>query len=109
MSEIGPEHPLTYRQEIVEPVFQLIRSGESAAVVGLASMGKSRLLRFLLRPDVQAHYLGDDSPATWLVLVDGNRLATVSEWGWYELLLTALTEAACGRLGAGVGDRSDPV
>lgn len=104
MSEIGPEHPLTYRQEIVEPVFQLIRSGESAAVVGLASMGKSRLLRFLLRPDVQAHYLGDDSPATWLVLVDGNRLATVSEWGWYELLLTALTEAACGRLGAGVGD-----
>ncbi|MFM7171961.1 MAG: hypothetical protein ACKO4U_02865, partial [Caldilinea sp.] len=104
MPEIGPEHPLTYRQEIAEPIFQLIRSGESMAVVGLASMGKSRLLRFLLRPDVQAHYLGDDSPSTWLVLVDGNRLATVSEWGLYELLLTALIEAASGQLEAGVVD-----
>ena len=104
MPEIGPEHPLTYRQEIAEPIFQLIRSGESVAVVGLASMGKSRLLRFVLRPDVQAHYLGDASPATWLVRVDGNRLATVSEWGLYELLLTALIEAASGQLEAGVVD-----
>lgn len=104
MPEIGPEHPLTYRQEIAEPIFQLIRSGESMAVVGLASMGKSRLLRFLLRPDVRAHYLGDDSPATWLVLVDGNRLAAVSEWGLYELLLTALLEAASGQLEAEVVD-----
>jgi hypothetical protein len=67
-------------------------------------MGKSRLLRFLLRPDVRAHYLGDDSPATWPVLVDGNRLAAVSEWGLYELSSTALLEAASGQLEAEVVD-----
>lgn len=93
MSEPGPQHPLTYRQEIAAPIFDLLRAGESAAVVGPASMGKSRLLHFLRRPDVQAHYLGEAAANTQLVLVDCNRLAGVTEWGLYELLLTALTEA----------------
>lgn len=100
MPEIGPEHPLTYRQEIAAPIFALIRAGESCVVVGPASMGKSRLLRFLLRGDVQAHYLGDSAATTWLAPVDCHRLADVSEWGLYELLLTALTETA--------GERLDP-
>lgn len=93
MPEIGPEHPLSYRQEIATSLFDLLRGGESGAVVGPASMGKSRLLQFLLRADVQQHYLGDAAAATWLILVDCHRLAAVSEWGLYELLLTALTEA----------------
>lgn len=102
MPEIGPHHPLTYRQEIAAPLFDLLASGESAAVVGPASMGKSRLLHFLLRPDVQQHYLGDAAANTWLLLVDCNRLAEVSEWGLYELLLTSLTEDTSGRLDADV-------
>lgn len=93
MPELGPEHPFTYRQEIAAPVFQLIQSGESAALVGSASMGKTRLLQFLQRSDVQRHYLGDDAASTSLVLVDCQRLAEASEWGLYELLLTSLTEA----------------
>lgn len=100
MPEIGPTHPLTYRQEIAAPLFDLLASGESAAVVGPASMGKSRLLQFLLRPDVQQHYLGEAAASTWLVLVDCNRLDQVSEWGLYELLLTSLTEDTSGRLNA---------
>ena len=96
MPHTGPEHPLTYRQEIAAPLFQLIQSGESAALVGSASMGKTRLLQFLRRSDVQRHYLGEDAAATWLVLVDCQRLAEASEWGLYELLLTTLTEAALG-------------
>lgn len=98
MPEIGPEHPLTYRQEIAAPIFALLHSGESCAVVGPASMGKSRLLRFLLRGDVQAHYLGDSAATTWLAPVDCHRLDKVSEWGLYELLLTTLTEIASEHL-----------
>lgn len=94
MPEIGPQHPPTYRQEIAAPLFQLIRSGESAALIGSASMGKSRLLLFLQRPDVQRFYLGDAAASTWLVPVDCQRLADAGEWGLYELLLTSLTEAA---------------
>jgi hypothetical protein len=102
--EIGPEHPLTYRQEIVVPLFNLLNGGESCAVVGAASMGKSRLLQFLLRGDVQQHYLGEAASSTLLILGDCNRLAETSEWGLYELILTALTEATSGLLGADVRD-----
>ena len=95
MPEIGPQHPLTYRQEITAPLFDLIASGESAAVVGPAGMGKSRLLHFLLRPDVQQHYLGEAASHTWLVKVDCNRLAEISDWGlFYTLILTSLAKYA---------------
>ena len=94
MPKVGPQHPRNYRQEVMAPLFDLLQSGESLALVGTASMGKSRLLHFLLRLDVQQHYLGDDAPSTWLILVDGNRIAENSVWGFYELILTALTETA---------------
>lgn len=100
MSDPAHSHPLSYRVEIASPLFDLLRAGESAAVVGPASMGKSRLLHFLLRPDVQQHYLGEAAAHTWLVLVDCNRLDQVSEWGLYELMLTSLTEDTSGRVDA---------
>jgi DNA-binding winged helix-turn-helix (wHTH) protein len=95
MPEIGPEHPTTYRQELVAPLFYLLRSRESGAVIGAASMGKSRLLQFLLRADVRKHYLGEEAERTLLVWVDCNRLALFSAWGLHELLLTTLVES-CG-------------
>src|SRR5437867_12702392 len=94
MPERGPAHPLSCRQDVVAPRFQAIGTRDSCAIVGPCSMGKSRLVHFILRPDVQQHYLGDQAPATLLVLADCNRLAEVSEWGLYELLLTALVEAS---------------
>jgi len=94
MPEIGPEHPITYRQELVVPLFQMLRSRESGAVIGAASMGKSRLLQFILRPDVRRHYLSNEAESFLLVRVDCNRLTAVTEWGLYELLLTALIETA---------------
>lgn len=104
MSDIGATHPLAYRQEIAAPLFALVQAGESCALVGSASMGKSRLLHFLLRADVQQHYLGDTFAVTWLVLVDCNRLAEISEWGVYELMLTTLTETAAARSDDGLRD-----
>ena len=81
MPEFGPTHPLTYRTEIAAPLFDLLRAGESATIIGSASMGKSRLLQFLLRSDVQQHYLGDTAATTWLVLADCNRLARLPSGG----------------------------
>lgn len=98
MVPFSVKHPVSYRREVCLTLFRLLHTGESLAVVGLASVGKSSLTRFLLRPDVQQHYLGDAADRTWLVLVDGHRLAEVSEWGLYELMLTSLVEDAGGRL-----------
>lgn len=98
MNRLGPEHPFNYRQELVAPLFDLLRTGESCVLVGASSMGKSRLLHFLLRPDVQRHYLNEEETAIWLLPVDCNRLAEISEWGFYELVLTTLTETAAERL-----------
>lgn len=94
MPEIGPEHPITYRAELVAPLFAKIRSRESCAVIGAASMGKSRLLQFILRSDVCAHYLAEANATTVLVWIDCNRMASFSAWGLHELLLTGLLESS---------------
>ena len=91
--EIGPEHPMTYRQELVKPLFARIQASESCAVIGAASMGKSRLLQFILRHDVRTHYLHTANVTTLIVWVDCNRMASFSAWGLHELLLTGLLEA----------------
>src|SRR5512147_2772260 len=91
MLEIGPQHTMDYRQEILEPFFRYVRSTESFYVVGAASMGKTRLLDFLMRADVQKHYLGEQAEHHWLVRVDLNRLvAKQDQWGFYELLLNSI-------------------
>lgn len=92
LPELGPDYPVTFRAEIVKPIINLIQSGESVTVAGAASMGKSRLLQFLLRRDVQEHYLGEAAEHTLFAWVDCNRLAEISQWGLYELMLTALIE-----------------
>ncbi len=97
MIEIGPQHPLSYRKEILAPLFARIQSAESCAVIGAASMGKTRLLDFIMRPDVQEHYLGEQQAAqTLFVRVDCNRMYEFNQWGFYELLLMAVAEA-CGQ------------
>ncbi len=86
--------PITYRQALVTALFAKIRAGDSCAVIGAASMGKSRLLQFMLRPEVRAYYLGSADATTLLIWVDCNRLVAFSAWGLHELLLTGLLEAS---------------
>lgn len=90
MIEGYPKHPVTYRQEIAETLFGLLKVGESCNIVGAASVAKSNLLRFLGRADVQHYYLGADGRRIWLVSVDTNRLASFSDWASYELMLHCL-------------------
>lgn len=86
----------TYRAEILGPLFELIRARESCALVGCASMGKSRLLRYMLEAETRACYLREQAAATLFAYCDCNRLAEISEWGFFELILTAMVEA-CGQ------------
>ena len=99
MTEIGPEHPLTFRAEVAEPLFKALRSRDSCAVVGAGSMGKSRLVQFLQRDDVRAYYFKGDPAPPLIVRVDCNRLEELSALGLFEILLTSLTEA-CARVEA---------
>ncbi len=92
----GAEFQMTYRQEILSKFFDFIKSTDSFYVVGAASMGKTRLLDFLMLSDVQEHYLKNASQSTWLVRVDLNRMPDNNDWDFYflELLLSSL--ALCG-------------
>ncbi|HSV86297.1 MAG TPA: winged helix-turn-helix domain-containing protein [Levilinea sp.] len=87
-----PHLSMTYRSEVLQPLFHNLHTRESCAVAGCASMGKTRLVEFIMRPDVQQHYLGSDAASTLMLRADCNRLREHSEWGIYELLLTAIVE-----------------
>lgn len=89
---VGAEHQITYRQEILSKFFELVRNTESFHVIGAASMGKTRLMDFLMREDVQQYYLKENSKNTWLVRVDLNRMPIAENWGFYffELLLSSI-------------------
>ncbi|MBI5840495.1 MAG: ATP-binding protein [Chloroflexi bacterium] len=87
----NPEHDFSYRQEILSPFFRYIHSTESFYLTGAASMGKTRLMDYLMRPDVVHHYLDVQADKTWLVRVDMNRLVERDkEWCFYELLLSSV-------------------
>lgn len=90
MHEIGPKHTLSYRQDILLKLFGYIESADSFYVIGAASMGKTRLMDHIMRPEVQKHYLGDKAPTTWIIRVDLNRMPTHENWNFYELLLSSL-------------------
>ncbi len=87
-------HNPHFREEIAVPFFQLISGGESCVVAGIAGLGKSRLLQFLLKEETSTHYLGESAQTTLLVWADCNRMVELSPWGLYELLLTTLLEKA---------------
>ena len=85
-----PDWPLTYRQETMAVIVRCLRAGESCAVVGIGSVGKSNLVRFLLRDDVLAHYLDVEAKSYIFAHVDANKLLERSEWGLWELVLHQL-------------------
>ena len=79
--------PLRYRRDVVQQIVDCILAGDSCALVGMSSIGKSNLFRFFLRPDVHDNYFGDQAGSLACVYVDGNALSELSEFGVYELLL----------------------
>ena len=101
------ENPSHYREEVLKPFFKYIKSGESFYVVGAPSIGKTRLMDFVMGDDsdalwageeinrdrVKNKYLGEDiASKIWLVRVDMNRMRHENDWSFqfYELLLHTL-------------------
>jgi DNA-binding winged helix-turn-helix (wHTH) protein len=64
--------PLSFRADLLGQIMPALRAGECCSLVGASGVGKSNLVRFLQRPDVQSAYWGDES--TWVVLIDTNSL-----------------------------------
>ena len=100
-------YPIQYREDTLKKFFGYIKSGESFYVIGAPSVGKTRLMDFLMGDDpdalregiepdrerVKKHYLGEEASAkTWLARVDMNRLRSESDWGFrfFELLLNTV-------------------
>jgi DNA-binding winged helix-turn-helix (wHTH) protein len=83
--------PVTFRYHLVENLIQLIKAGESAAVIGVASVGKSNLVRCLQQEDIQELHLGAEKDEILMVLIDSNDLTSVTEWNFLELLMYRLT------------------
>ena len=90
MTDNGLEHPFSYRKEVLQRLFGCIKSADSFFVIGGASAGKTRLMDFIMREEVQRHYLGGQARKTWLIRVDLNRHHEGEDWHFYELLLSSL-------------------
>jgi hypothetical protein len=90
MPLVEPQHSLSFRQEVLLPLFDLIRCEESCCVIGASSMGKTRLLDFIMRTDVQTQYLGEIATKVLFIRVDMNRIGEWSDLGFYELLMSTI-------------------
>lgn len=82
--------PITYRSEIISPVLTSLAAGECCSVIGMSGVGKSNMVQHMLRPDVLAHYLGEQAEHFRFVTLDANLLAEWSAWGFFEGLYAAL-------------------
>jgi DNA-binding winged helix-turn-helix (wHTH) protein len=82
--------PITFRASEVGQAMAVLRAGDSCAIVGIGSVGKSNLLRFLQREDVRQAYLGDEWAAYLFVYVDVNKMLRRTSWGLWELMLHQL-------------------
>ena len=91
MFESDYQYIRDHRKEILKPMFDCINGAELFYVIGGPSMGKTRLLDFLMREEVQKQYIKHkEGEEVWLVRVDMNRLSIRNDaWAFYELLLNS--------------------
>ena len=68
----SPPRPLSYRSEILGRVMPSLQAGECCSLIGVSGVGKSNLVRFLSRKDVQSAYWHTNT--IWMVLIDTHSL-----------------------------------
>jgi len=103
MTPTDTQRDITFRYEEIKEILSKVRAGDSCSVVGIGSVGKSNLLRHLLRPETQKHHLGDLARELKLVLVDPNNMLdslplltgqqVLSSWAGYEIMTHRLYKA----------------
>lgn len=84
-------YTLAYRAVEAKRVMNWVAAGQSGSLVGLRGAGKSNFLRFLLRPDVQRHYLGQGESQPVFILVNLLALTQPTMLAVYELILSSLS------------------
>jgi len=85
---------LTYRQELAQHIFSILRAGDSCSIVGVSGTAKSNLFRHLLNPEVRQHYLRDTWQSYIFLAVDSHALGGLSERAMYDMLLRRLAAEA---------------
>jgi hypothetical protein len=86
--------PVGFRAEVLQQVVRLLRSGESCALVGVGSSGKSNIARHLARPDVVQEYFGAEAAATLPVYLNCKPFAHRAPAEFYLHILDQLARAA---------------
>ncbi|HMQ30850.1 MAG TPA: winged helix-turn-helix domain-containing protein [Chloroflexaceae bacterium] len=110
MSSIGDrDAPLSleFRSELLARLMADLGAGECVSVIGGSGAGKTNLLRFLCRLDVQAAYWGQPTP--WVVAIDTNALAfdkARDDYALLELIIHRLIRE-CERRGLPTDLRAD--
>ncbi len=85
--------PVSFRAEIVQQVVRLLRSGESCALIGVGSSGKSNVARHLARADVRQEYFGPEAAGTVVVYLNCKPFAHKSPPDFYLHALDQLARA----------------
>ena len=91
------DHPPTFRAEVVGPILKAVMAGNSYAAVGIGSVGKSNLLRFLQQEEVHRHHLNGALDQHLFIYVDVNKILKPTAWGLLELILHQLLMALTNR------------
>ncbi len=91
-----PTVNLNYREIETRWILGKMNAGNSCALVGVGSVGKSNLLRHLQQPEVQKFYLGTDAANLHMIYVDPNNMldplppivgsAYPTSWAGYEIM-----------------------
>lgn len=92
--------PDYYQHADADYVFRQLAAGESCAIVGIGSVGKSNLMQFLTRTDVKERYLGRErAPYYIMTLLNPHQMIrpqkqvldmTGESWPGYEIMLNRL-------------------
>jgi len=100
--------PLSFRSRETGQIFSWLQAGDSCQVIGIGSVGKSNLLRFLQQKDVRHAKLGTEWDRFLFVYVDANKLLETSEAGLWELMMhQVLVELAERGIGNGAFQEID--
>ncbi|MBN1963906.1 MAG: hypothetical protein JW910_04635 [Anaerolineae bacterium] len=99
MASQSSQRNLNFREQEINYILTKLHAGDSCSVVGVGSVGKSNLLRHLLRPDVRQYHLSGEGALLNLILVDPNNMLDSlplgmdrdsSSWAGYEIMVHRL-------------------
>lgn len=104
MSPKKQQSNLNFREREINYLLNRLQAGDCCSVVGVGSVGKSNLLRHLLRDEVHSFHLGpEEGDRIHMVLVDPNNMLESlpmphapdqpSAWSGYEIIMHRLYKA----------------